>query len=87
MTTEQFFAEMFTSPHYRPPKPKNFFDSEEYQRFVESMVEHCHCRESIRPCDGVLAGGLCDNLQDEREEDDEMCEECGYRESLCNCWP
>lgn len=45
-------------------------ESEEYQRFVASMVPHCHCRESNRPCDGVLAGGLCDNMQDEPENSD-----------------
>lgn len=63
------------------------FETAEYQKFVESMVPHCRCRESNRPCDGVLAGGLCDDVQDQTEEDDETCEECGYRESLCNCWP
>ena len=44
------------------------FESEEYQRFVESMVPHCHCRASNCPCDGVLAGGLCDNMTDDERE-------------------
>lgn len=49
--------------------------SEEYQRFVASMVEHCHCCERNRPCDGVLAGGPCDGVEDKdfegSEDDDE----------------
>jgi hypothetical protein len=44
------------------------FESEEYQRFVESMIPHCHCRERDRPCDGVLAGGLCDGITDDERE-------------------
>lgn len=47
----------------RPPEPKDEdpFDSEEYHRFVEAMAVHCRCEPiSARPCDGVLAGGLCD---------------------------
>lgn len=48
-----------------------------YQEFVESMVPHCHCDERFRPCDGILAGGVCDQIKDERDEppydsDDEL---------------
>ncbi len=47
------------------------YDSDDYQQFVASMVPHCHCHESLRPCDGVLAGGLCDGQYDDpREMDD-----------------
>lgn len=54
------------------PKPEtNPFESEEYQRFVESMVPLCHCRESNRPCDGVLAGGICDGMGDDPEPDED----------------
>lgn len=66
------------------------YQTKEYQRFVESMVPHCRCREADRPCDGVLAGGPCDDVQNEETEeteDEEKCEECGHLESLCNCWP
>lgn len=85
---EQFMAEVFTSPHYKPAGPENPFESEEYDRFVESMVPHCHCRESNRPCDGVLAGGICDDIKDEPEsEDDDGCDECGRSQNLCNCFP
>ena len=35
----------------------------EYLHFIESMVQYCRCTpEYNRPCDGVLAGGLCDDL-------------------------
>lgn len=49
------------------------YQSEEYAKFVESMVQHCHCKESNRPCDGVLSGGLCDDVQESSatEDDDE----------------
>lgn len=45
------------------------FDSPEYAVFVESMIPFCHC-VGHRPCDGVLAGGMCDDIQDDIDEDD-----------------
>lgn len=39
-------------------------DDPEYQAWVESMAKHCRCRSSDVPCDGVLAGGLCDEIDD-----------------------
>ncbi len=43
-------------------------DSPEYQAFLESCAKECRCTHSI--CDGVLAGGLCDELiEDDREEE------------------
>ena len=50
-----------------PPKCTEVdpFETEEYQRFVESMVPYCRCRMDLRPCDGVLAGGICDGITDE----------------------
>lgn len=50
---------------------EEIFNSEEYAKFVESMVSYCHCAHD-RPCDGVLAGGLCDNIHDER---DDLCDD------------
>lgn len=41
------------------------YETEQYQRFVASMVPHCHCRANNCPCDGVLAGGPCDMVQEE----------------------
>lgn len=43
-----------------------------YDKFVEEMSQHCRCCDSNRPCDGVLAGGICDNIQ---ETDEEIFEE------------
>lgn len=46
--------------------------SEQYQKYVEECAKDCHC-EVDKPCDGVLAGGICDRqkahhdtLEDER---------------------
>jgi hypothetical protein len=47
-----------------------------YDKFVESMVQFCHCEPyAVRPCDGILAGGMCDGAREDRfeiqeEEDD-----------------
>ena len=57
---EDVFGE---SARMRPAEPKDEdpYKSEEYSKFVESMVPNCRCEPySCRPCDGVLAGGLCD---------------------------
>lgn len=52
----------------------DFTEDPGYQAFVESMAPFCHCFDG-GPCDGVLAGGLCDGLRREeafeRWEDDE----------------
>jgi len=46
--------------------------TEEYQKFVASMVPHCHCEPNERrPCDGVLAGGPCDGATVEPDDDRE----------------
>lgn len=44
----------------------DFTQTPEYQAWVEGMAVHCRC-SSDRPCDGVLAGGLCDDIQDRDE--------------------
>lgn len=46
------------------------FQTAEYHKFVESMFPHCGCKTSNRPCDGVLAGGVCDNVQEEPEDEE-----------------
>lgn len=39
----------------------------EYQAFLEDVAKYCRC-EYGKPCDGVLAGGMCDGLTlDERD--------------------
>lgn len=56
-------------------------DDPQYQAFVESMVPHCRCRSSDVPCAGVLAGGLCDGIEDpipgtvEYDEETELMQE------------
>lgn len=45
-----------------------------YQAFVESMVPHCRCSRDC-PCDGVLAGGLCDDIQEDERETIFDCED------------
>jgi hypothetical protein len=56
----------------------NPYETEEYQKFVESMAAHCHCEPlSLRPCEGVLAGGLCDDAKESprsEEQEDENTE-------------
>jgi len=46
---------------------EDFTDDPEYQVFVEKMAEKCQCHD-VRPCDGLLAGGMCDNIQPDRWE-------------------
>lgn len=70
-TVEEIFREVAQMTP-APPKDEDPYQSEEYQRFVEIMVAHCHCTpEHHRPCDGVLAGGICDNMQEENRDGDE----------------
>lgn len=37
-------------------------DNPDYQKFLESCNAYCRCLYG--PCDGVLAGGLCDGLDE-----------------------
>lgn len=69
-TFEEFMADVFQSPHRKPNMEADPFETEAYQAFVESMIPHCRCRESYRPCDGVLAGGICDGIEDEPEREE-----------------
>lgn len=46
-------------------------DSEEYQRFISEQAAHCRCTRG--PCDGVLAGGQCDEWIDDKEDDGWTC--------------
>ena len=49
----------------QPKVAEGPFNTAEYQAFIDSMVPFCHCADKYRPCDGVLAGGLCDDQQDD----------------------
>lgn len=51
-------------------------DDPEYQAWVESMAKHCRCSHDC-PCAGVLAGGICDD----RQEDDSIDE--GHEPEPC----
>ena len=48
------------------------FASASYARFVSSMRKYCHCCSQCAqtPCDGVLAGGMCDEWC--------TCDDTGY---------
>lgn len=41
------------------------FASADYAAFAEEQAKHCRCAPGERPCDGVLAGGICDELGDD----------------------
>lgn len=60
-------------------------DDPEYQAWVESMAKHCRCAHDC-PCAGVLAGGLCDDLQDDGRDDDETPAERYDREVYGDAW-
>lgn len=38
-----------------------------YLELVEKLALKCTC-DGERPCDGLLAGGLCDDRREEKEE-------------------
>lgn len=53
-----------------PTRPDDEFQAE-YDAFVQSMAKHCQCLPlEHRPCEGVLAGGLCDRLGHYDKTDD-----------------
>ena len=54
------------------PRYGNMTDDPSYQALVQELAHKCTCTpESDRPCAGLLAGGLCDDLHMEREITDE----------------
>ena len=54
------------------PRYGNMTDDPSYQALVQELADKCTCTpESDRPCAGLLAGGLCDDLHMEREITDE----------------
>jgi len=49
----------------------NQHDDPSYQKLVAELAEKCTCTPtSDRPCDGLLAGGLCDDLHMDGKSDD-----------------
>ena len=49
-------------------------DDADYQTWIESLVKYCRCQNGDVPCDGLLAGGICDEMpaydNDYYEDDD-----------------
>ena len=42
----------------------NMHDDPSYQDLVDELAKICKCTpKSARPCEGLLAGGLCDDVQ------------------------
>lgn len=37
--------------------------------WIEEAAKHCRCADLWKPCEGVLAGGVCDELEDDREDE------------------
>jgi hypothetical protein len=37
-------------------------DQQDRDRWVAEQVKHCRCDPLWCPCDGVLAGGMCDEI-------------------------
>jgi hypothetical protein len=56
--------------------PEDPYDTPEYAAFVAEMAKHCRCLPlERRPCDGVLAGGMCDGMGRDAGEEVELEEE------------
>jgi hypothetical protein len=55
--------------------------SKPQKKVIDEWMEDCTCCDvcQAKPCDGVMSGGLCDNLCycDEEEEVDDGMDECG----------
>lgn len=49
-----------------------------------ALPPQCNCTDRIAPCDGVLAGGMCDNIQDD-PEDENGCFFCSRRQCRGEC--
>jgi hypothetical protein len=47
---------------------EEYVNDPEYQGFVEEQAKHCRCASG--PCDGVLAGGTCDEMYAELKDMD-----------------
>lgn len=45
-----------------------FDDVIELNRWYNLQASRCHCDSIFAPCDGVMSGGVCDNLQSSDEE-------------------
>lgn len=58
----------------------NAHDDPSYQDLVAELAQECTCSpKSDRPCAGLLAGGLCDDLHTGHELDDQDEQETELR--------
>lgn len=39
--------------------------------WIAEAAKHCRCADLWKPCEGVLAGGICDELEDDRDDEAE----------------
>lgn len=77
---EQIFLEVAQETAINLQSPRDITEDESYQLFIESMIPFCHCSSQYCPCDGVLAGGLCDGIVDDERDDYIWEDEEGGRE-------
>lgn len=79
-TVEQIFADVALT--IAQPKPEmDMTEDPAYHAWVESMAIHCRCSHDC-PCDGVLAGGICDDIQD---DDCPTCHGSGQYDDATPC--
>jgi hypothetical protein len=38
-------------------------------QWIAEAAKHCRCADLWKPCEGVLAGGVCDELEDDSDTD------------------
>ena len=63
------------------PREQDYRESDEYLKFVEDSVKLCSCDPSLKPCDGVLAHGLCDQINANTEpRGPHLCQDGYFRE-------
>ena len=44
-------------------------DQHDYEMYVADAAKACRCSDLWAPCEGVLAGGVCDELYDDEQDD------------------
>jgi hypothetical protein len=71
MTTDAQFYRESAALHEAQRIYDNVTDDPSYQELVAELAKECTCTPvGNRPCDGLLAGGLCDDLHMDGRKDD-----------------